>query len=121
MCYLWAMARRQRSPQDKKQLSLARDNLSTTGEAPHALRNHWKRKKRSAERARRTAERVALEARPDAFAPVRRRTVRKWGWARLGVAIDAKRKARAEPAAPRKSAAARERRRLRRGRKRKSA
>jgi len=107
---------------NKKRLSLARDNLSTTGEAPHALRNHWKKKKkRSAERARRTAERVALDVRPDGFAPVRRRTVRKWGWTRLGVAIAAKLEARAEPQTPRKSAAARSRRRLRRGRKRKVA
>lgn len=115
------MARRQRSPQEKKRLSLARDNLSTTGEAPHALRNHWKKKKRSAERARRTAERVALEVRPDAFAPVRRQTVRKWGWTRLGVAIAAKLEARAEPQPPRKYAVARLRRRLRRGSKRKLA
>jgi hypothetical protein len=114
------MARRQRSPQEKKRLSLARDNLSTTGEAPHALRNHWKKKKRSAERARRTAERVAIEVRPDDFAPVRRRTVRKWGWSRLGEAIATKKEARADQT-PRKSAAARQRRRLRRGSKRRSA
>ena len=114
-----AMARRRRNPQEQKRLSLARDNLSTTGEAPHALRNHWKKKKRSAERARRTAERIALEGRPNDFAPVRRRTVRKWGWARLGVAIAAKREARVEQT-PRKSVAARERRRLRRGSKRKA-
>jgi len=108
-----------RSPQDKKRLSLARDNLSTTGEAPHALRNQWRKKKRSAERARRTAERVALDVRPDAFARVRRRTVRTWGWTRLGAAIAAKLEARAEPQTPRKPAAARVRRRLRRGSKRK--
>jgi len=111
------MARRRRSPQEKKRLSLARDNLSTTGEAPHALRKHWKKKKRSAERARRTAERVAVEVRPEAFAPVRRRTVRKWGGPRLGEAIAVKKAARADQT-PRKSAAARERRRLRRGSKR---
>jgi hypothetical protein len=70
------MASRRRSPQEKKKRSLARDNLSTTGEAPHALRNHWK-KKRSAERARRTGERILLETQSDGFAPVRRRTVRK--------------------------------------------
>jgi hypothetical protein len=113
------MPRRRRSPQEKKKLSLARDNLSTTGEAPHALRNHWKKKKRSAERARRTAERISLDVQPDAFAPVRRRTVRKWGSQRLGEAIVAKRKVRADQT-PRKSAAARERRRLRRGSKRKT-
>jgi len=107
------MAHRRRSPQEKKRLSLARDNLSTTGEAPHALRNHWKKKKRTAERARRTAERIVLEVRPDDFAPVRRRTVRKWGWQRLGEAIAAKLETRADQT-PRKSAAARERRRLRR-------
>lgn len=101
-------------------LSLARDNLSTTGEAPHALRNHWKKKKRNAERARRTAERIALEVRPDEFAPVHRRTVRKWGWPRLGEAIAAKLDARADQT-PRKSMAARERRRLRRGSKRRIA
>jgi len=114
------MARRRRSPQEKKRLSLARDNLSTTGEAPHALRKHWKKKKRNAERARRTAERVVLEVRPDDFAPVRRRTVRKWGWQRLGEAITAKLEARSDQT-PRKSAAARERRRLRRGSKRRTA
>jgi hypothetical protein len=114
------MARRRRTPQEKKRLSRARDNLSTTGEAPHALRNHWKKKKRSAERARRTAERIALEVRPGEFAPVRRRTVRKWGWPRLGEAIAAKLEARTDQT-PRKSAAARERRRLRRGSKRRNA
>ncbi len=112
------MPRRQRSPQDKKRLSLARDNLSTTGEAPHALRTHWKKKKRSAERARRTAERVVLELTPEDFAPVRRRTVRKWGTVKLGAAIAAKLEKRAT-ATPRKSAAARARRRVRRGSKRK--
>ncbi len=110
---------RSRTPQEKKRLSLARDNLSTTGEAPHALRNHWKKKKRSAERARRTAERIVLEVKPDDFAPVRRRTVRKWGWPRLGAAIAAKLEARAiKP--PRKSEAARERRRHRRGKRKRS-
>lgn len=111
------MPRRRRSPPEKKRLSLARDNLSTTGEAPHALRNHWKKKKRGAERARRTAERVALEVRPDDFAPVRRPTVRKWGFARLGAEIAEKLERRADET-PRKSAAARERRRLRRAGKR---
>lgn len=106
--------RRRRSPQEKKQLSLARDNLSTTGEAPHALRNHWKKKKRSAERARRTAERISLDTQPDNFAPVRRRTVRKWGWAKLGEAIPDKLAKRADQT-PRKSKAARDRRRVRRG------
>ena len=119
MTVLWQaeMARRPKSPQAKKRLSLARDNLSTTGEAPHALRNHWKKKKRSAERARRTAERIALEVQPTEFAPVRRRTVRKWGSPRLGDAIATKKQARAEQT-PRKSAAARDRRRRRRGRRR---
>ena len=106
---------RRRSPQEKKKLSLARDNLMRTGEPPHALRKNWKRKKRGAERARRTAERVALETRPGEFAPVRRATVRKWGFARLGEQI-ADNKESANKV--RKSAAARERRRLRRGRKR---
>ena len=109
------MVRRVRSPQEKKQLSLARDNLMRTGESPHALRKHWKKKKRGAERARRTAERIALETRPGEFAPVRRRTVCKWGTARLGEQIaDSKETANKV----RKSAAARERRRLRRGKKR---
>jgi len=113
------MARRRRSPQEKKRLSLALDNLSTTGESPHALRKNWKKKKRGAERARRTAERVALETRPDDFAPVRRRTVRKWGYKPLGDALVDKLKKRADQT-PRKSAAARERRRLRRGSKRRA-
>jgi hypothetical protein len=109
------MPRRRRSPPEKKRLSLARDNLSTTGEAPHALRNHWKKKKRNAERVRRTAERVALAVQPDDFAPVRRPTVRKWGYARLGEDIARKLEGRAASSKkPRKSAAARERRRLRR-------
>ena len=107
------MARRRLSPQEKKRHSLAKDNLSTTGEAPHALRNHWKKKKRTAERARRTAERVSLDTQPDSFAPVRRRTVRKWGWPRLGEAIAAKVEARATRP-PRKSEAARKRRRRKR-------
>jgi len=112
--------RRRRSPPEKKRLSLARDNLSTTGEAPHALRNHWKRKKRSAEKARRGAEREALAVQPGDFTPVRRRTVRKWGFARLGEAIAAKRETREKlMTSPRKSEAARERRRVRRGSKRK--
>ncbi len=114
------MARRRRSPQEKKRLSLARDNLSTTGEAPHALRNQWKKKKRRAESARRTAERIAVKVRPDDFAAVRRRTVRKWGSVRLGQAIAAKLEARADQT-PRKSTTAREHRRLRRGSKRRNA
>jgi hypothetical protein len=105
--------RRRRSPQEKKQLSLARDHLSTTGEAPHALRNHWKAKKRRAEHARRGAERVSLQTQPDNFAPVRRRTVRKWGWTMLGEAIATKLEKRATQT-PRKSKAARDRRRVRR-------
>ena len=109
------MPRRSRSPQEKKKLSLARDNLMRTGESPHALRKHWKKKKRGAERARRTAERIVLETRPDDFAPVRRPTVRKWGTARLGEQIADSKESRNKV---RKSAAARERRRLRRGRKR---
>jgi hypothetical protein len=109
------MARRRRSPIEKKKLSLARDNLSTTGEAPHALRNHWQKKKRRAEHGRRGAERVALATRPDEFVPARRKTVRKWDWKRLGEAIADKLEARANQT-PRKSAAARKRRRLRRSR-----
>lgn len=108
------MARRQRSPQEKKRLSLARDNLSTTGEAPHALRNHWKRKKRKAEKARRGAEKIVLERAPDEFAPVRRKPIRKWGFPRLGEALAAKKEKRAAMT-PRKSEQARERRRRRRG------
>jgi len=57
---------------------------------------------------------------PNEFEPVRRRTVRKWGSQRLGAAIAAKVEARADQT-PRKSAAARDRRRLRRGSKRRNA
>lgn len=110
------MPKRERSPQDKKRLSLARDSIVGGGEAPHALRNHWGKKKRTAERARRTAERVVLVSDPDGFAPVRRRTVRKWGSATLSDAIAGKQERRAKlRATPRKSAAARGRRKVRRG------
>jgi hypothetical protein len=110
------MPPRARSPQEKKRLSLMRDSI-VCGERPHALRKHWGKKKRSAERARRTAERVSLATRPDEFAPARRRTVRKWGSAKLGEAIAVNQERRAGlQEAPRKSAAARLRRSLRRGR-----
>ena len=113
------MPRRRRSPPEKKRLSLARDNLMTSGESQHALRKHWRKKKRNAERVRRTGERVALAVQPDDFAPVRRPRVRKWGYARLGEEIAAKRERRADlQVNPRKAAAARKRRRLRRGKRR---
>jgi hypothetical protein len=109
------MVRRERSPQEKKRLSLARDSI-VGGETPHALRKHWGKKKRSAERARRTTDRVALATDPDGFAPARRRIVRKWGSAKLGEVIAAHQERRAKlQEAPRKPAATRLRRRLRRG------
>lgn len=109
------MARVTRSPQDKKRLSLARDHIVNGGEPPHALRKHWGRKKRGAERARRTAERIALATDDEAFAPVRRRTVRKWGAMKLGEAIARNQERRATlQETPRKSAATRQRRRMRR-------
>lgn len=109
------MARRVRTPQEKKRLSLTRDSI-VGAEYPHALRKHWGSRKRSAERARRTAERVALATAREGFAPVRRRTVRKWGSATLGEVIAEKQERRARLAdAPRKSLAARQRRRMRRG------
>ena len=112
-----AVPRRVRSPQDKKRLSLIRDSIVGGGEAPHALRNHWAKKKRSAERERRTAECIALAVDPDGFAPRRRRTVGKWGSTTLGDAIAAKQERHAKrQQTPRKSAAARERRRLQRRR-----
>jgi hypothetical protein len=110
------MARRPRSPQQKKRLSLTRDSIVGGGESPHGLRNHWGKKKRSAERARRTAERVVLVTDPDGFAPVRRRTVRKWGSQKLGDAIAGKQERRAKlQETPRKLVAARQRRKVRRG------
>jgi hypothetical protein len=110
------MPRRARSPQEKKRLSLTRDSI-VGGERPHALRKHWGKKKRGAERARRTAERVVLATHPEQFAPARRRTVRKWGSAKLGEVIAANQERRTKLLkAPRKPAAARLRRSLRRGR-----
>jgi len=53
---------------------------------------------------------------PDEFAPVRRRTVRKWGSQKLGDAIAGKHERRAKlQETPRKSVAARQRRKVRRG------
>lgn len=118
--HYFAMPRRRRSPQEKKRLSLALDNLSTTGEAPHALRNHWKKRKRRAEKARRGAEKQVLATTPDDFAPVRRKPIRKWGFARLGEALAAKKEKRAAMV-PRKSEKAREARRRRRGTRKKVA
>jgi hypothetical protein len=64
----------------------------------------------------RTAERVGLVTDPDGFAPVRRRTVRKWGSSKLGDTIAGKQERRAKTqATPRKSTTARQRRRVRRG------
>jgi hypothetical protein len=56
---------------------------------------------------------VILETRPGDFAPVRRKRVRKWGWTKLGVAIADKLEKRATQQ-PRKSKAARDRRRAKR-------
>jgi hypothetical protein len=109
------MARRERPPQEKKRLSLARDSVIRSGEAPHALRRHWGKQKRAAERARRTAERVGLATDAEGFARVRRRTVRKWGVSKLAEAIAGKQERRAAlQETPRKSAATRLRRAARR-------
>ena len=111
------MARRVTSPRKKKRLSLIRDSIVGGGEAPHALRRQWGKTKRSAERARRTAERIELAVDPDGFVPTRRSTVRKWGSTKLGDAIAVKQERRAKrQETPRKSAAARKRRRLQRRR-----
>src|ERR1043166_7104005 len=110
------MARDAKTPQEKKRLSWTRDSVMRSGEAPHALRRHWGKQKRSAERARRTAERVGLATDAEGFARVRRRTVRKWGVSRLAEAIAGKQERRAAlQETPRKSAAARLRRGARRG------
>jgi hypothetical protein len=106
---------RRRSPAEKKRLSLERDH-PVSAKYPHAFRKNWSIKKRAAEGGRRTAERVALAADPDEPAPVRRREVRKWRVAPLGEAIAIKQARRAGlREQPRKAAAARERRRVRRG------
>ncbi len=109
------MPRRRTNPPEKKRLSLERDH-PVAAKYPHAFRKTWSVKKRAAERARRTAERVALAADPHDLAPVRRREVRKWRVPPLGEAIATKQARRAGlREQPRKAAVARERRRLRRG------
>jgi hypothetical protein len=111
-----SVARRHRSPQDKKGLSLARDR-PLVAEYPKAFRKQFPRKRTYAEGARRSADRRGLAADPDGFTPVRRATVRKWGAPILGDVIAGKQRRRAKVATqPRKSPEARERRRLRRGR-----
>lgn len=108
--------KRQRSPQEKKRLSLTRDH-PLLAKYPKAFRKSWPKQTRSAERARRTADRIALATDADDFVPTRRESVRKWGGAPLGDVIAGKLERRARLREnPRKSAAARERRRLRRGR-----
>jgi hypothetical protein len=111
------VARRQRSPQEKKALSLARDR-PLVAKYPKAFRKKYPRKKAYAEGARRSADRQSLAADPLGFTPAPRELVRKWGAPSLGDVIAGKKERRARVAAePRKSAAARERRRLKRGRK----
>jgi hypothetical protein len=110
------VAKRRRSPQEKKRLSLERDRPVASSEYPKAFRKQWPRKKARAERARRSADRQALTVDPAGFVPARRKRVRKWGTATLGEVIADKLERRAKlRAEPRKSAAARERRRRRRG------
>jgi hypothetical protein len=112
------MPRLRRSPPEKKRLSLERDH-PVAAKYPHAFRKTWSIKKRAAERARRSSERVGLAADPDAFAPARRREVRKWPVPALGEAIAKHRERRAGlREQPRKSAEARARRRRRRGKRR---
>jgi len=109
------VARRTRSPQEKKQLSLERDR-PLTAEYPKAFRKQWPRTKATAQRAFRHAQRQALDAGSEDATGVRRR-VRKWPQPRLGdvVATKLQRRVRLE-AIPRKSAVARHRRALRRRR-----
>lgn len=96
-------------------MSLERDT-PLSAEYPKAFRKQWPRTKAKAERAFRHAQRQALDAR-NADAPISRETTRKWPQPRLGevVAGNAQRRARLQ-VSPRKSAAARARRALRRGR-----
>ena len=112
------MARRTRSPQEKKQLSLAKDT-PLGAKYPKAFRKKWPVKKARAKRSFRHAQRHALERDPDNDVPPTTRFPRKWGQATLGEVIVAKTERRAAVAAnPRKSPAARARRQARRSRRR---
>jgi hypothetical protein len=108
------MARRTRTPHEKKRLSLERDT-PLSAEYPKAFRKQWPRTKAKAERAFRHAQRQALAA-GNEDATVVRETVRKWPQPHLGevIAEKAQRRARLQ-ASPRKSAATRALRTLRRG------
>ena len=109
------MARRKRTPQEKKRLSLERDT-PLSAKYPKAFRKQWPRTKARAEREFRHAQRRALEA-GNADMPVSRETVRKWPQPRLAevIARKAQRRAKLE-VNPRKPAATRARRAQRRGR-----
>jgi hypothetical protein len=111
------MARRLRAPPEKKRLSLTRDH-PLSAKYPKAFRKKWPCMKAHATRAQRHAQRTALEANPDDDVPVRRATVRKWPQPSLGEVIESKRARRTQQ--PRKSLAARARRRTRRGRHKKT-
>jgi hypothetical protein len=108
--------RRRRTPQERKELSLARDTVDA-GEYPKAFRRKHPLQQARAERAaRRELRRRLAEGRED-VPEVRRREVRKWPPARLGDLVRGKLARREQlRESPRKSPEARERRRRRRRR-----
>jgi hypothetical protein len=109
------MARRARTPQEKKRLSLDRDT-PLSAKYPKAFRKQWPLRKAKAQRAFRRAQRKAVDG-GEADAPVARETVRKWPQPRLGEVVARHQQRRAAlQIAPRKSAAARARRAQKRGR-----
>jgi len=110
------MPHRQRSPQEKKHLSLERDH-PLWAKYPKSFRKHWPQKVARAERSYRHAQKQALATEHDP-ADVYRPVVRKWvgAAAPLGEVIVEKKARRARLASePRKSPAARARRARRRG------
>lgn len=107
------MARRRLTPQEKKHFALTRDVVHTAVKYPKTFRRNWPKKKARLERAYRHAwaRALSVDENPDELA-LRREPHGKWAGPRLGEhiahAIARRERLRAEP---RKSEAARARRR----------
>jgi hypothetical protein len=108
------VAGRRRSPQEKKELSLKKDT-PLDAKTPKGFRKHWPKKKAGPTRANRHAVKQTLHEEPEAESLPARKEIRKWPQRSLGETIASKRERRAGVnEKPRKSEAARARRRARR-------
>ena len=111
------MARPRLTPQEKKRLAQARDGVDRWGESQKGFRKVKPKRKAQVSRANRHAVAVVLhDGRDPAEEGVAGKRKVFWAAPRLGDVIEAKLQRRARlNESPRKSPAARQRRRLRRG------